>query len=413
MIKKFWNSISNVGVQPGANEKQVKRITLINQYTVIAFLIYFINGIVDIYSGYLREGLFLECSAIGFMLALYLNKKHHHRISIVFIFIYTGLTILYFGTIATIQAGDYLYYFPLILAISFVLDFEKDKAIMISLFCFLIGLISIHAYTYSADKDIELVRDAVRYRMFVTNLLISASTVGFFIYLSIKDNKMINRLYEQRLKDRETSEQVIKKALMEKEVLLAELHHRVKNNLAVIVGFFNLKLNTTENEEARNVLMESKNHVNAMALIHNRLYKTGNFSEINFNAYVSDLIGDIQKSYPSLAGSVSVQSHIQDIKLNLNTAVPCALILNELLTNCYKHAFKTIKLGLINIELLINKDNQLTLCVKDNGAGLQEGYDKSETLGMSIINGLSEQLNGKARFYNDNGACFVLVFNKE
>lgn len=413
MVKKFWNSVSAIGVESDANEKQVKRITLINQYTVIAFLIYFINGFVDIYSGYLREGLFLEGSAIAFMLALYLNKKHHHRVSIIFLFIYTGLTILYFGTLASVQAGDYLYYFPLILAISFVLDFEKDKAIMISLFCFSLCLILVHTYTYTINVDNNLVNDTVRYRMFAINLLISAATVGFFIYLTIKDNKMISLLYEQRLKDKETSELVIKKALLEKEVLLAELHHRVKNNLAVIVGFFNLKLNTTENEEARNVLMESKNHVNAMALIHNRLYKTGNFSEINFNAYVNDLIGDIQKSYPSLAGSVSVQSHIQDIKLNLNTAVPCALILNELLTNCYKHAFKTIKLGVINIELLINNDNQLTLCVKDNGAGLKEGYDKSETLGMSIINGLSEQLNGKARFYNDKGACFVLVFNKE
>ena len=221
---------------------------------------------------------------------------------------------------------------------------------------------------------------------------------------------MIGQLYEERLKEKEESAALIKKALAEKEILLAELHHRVKNNLAIIVGYFNLKLNNIQNEEARTLLLESKNHVNSMALIHNRLYKTGNFSEINFANYINDLLAEIQESYPSLADLVTVQSHIEDIKLNLNNAVPCALILNELLTNCYKHAFTHTQKGMIRIDLSKKENNELSLSVKDNGIGLKEDFDRHDSLGLSIIKGLSEQVNGSFRFYNDQGTCFTLVF---
>jgi two-component sensor histidine kinase len=346
------------------------------------------------------------------MLVLFLNKRHHHRVSIVIFFIYISLTIFYFGTLASVQAGDYLYYFPLVLAIAFVLDSEKDRPLMFTLFSLILILLLVHTYMYRSSAENNMVHESVRYRMFVINLMISCSAVGFFIYLTIKDNNMIRRLYEQRLKEKEESEAVIKKTLAEKEVLLAELHHRVKNNLAVIVGYFNLKLNHTENEDARTILLESKNHVNSMALIHNRLYKTGDFSEINFTTYLKDLLEEIQQSYPAMANSVVVKTQIEDVKLNLNTAVPCALILNELLNNCYKHAFKTSREGVIHIDLLLTTHDELTLSVKDNGIGLREDFDKHDSLGISVINGLSEQLNGQCRFFNDGGTCFTMVFRK-
>jgi len=192
--------------------------------------------------------------------------------------------------------------------------------------------------------------------------------------------------------------------------LLAELHHRVKNNLAVIVSFLNLKMNASINEEARTILMESRNHVNSIALIHNRLYRTDDLAEINFTGYLEDLLKEIQQSYPELAKTVRVMHTIDDIKLDLVRAVPCALILNELLTNCYKHAFKNRKKGNIQINFRVEYDGKMTLQVLDDGSGLSDDYDKQNSLGISIINGLSEQLNGECRFYNNNGTCFSLVF---
>ncbi|PBQ32274.1 hypothetical protein CNR22_10990 [Sphingobacteriaceae bacterium] len=412
MIKKLWASICKLGLTPELTPKEIKRFTLVNQYSAIAILIYLINGFSDFWYGYYLESSILLATA-AILITLIAFNLQHNRVIVVATFLHISLTIFYFGTLASIQAGDYLYYFPLVLAISFIFDAEKDRKIMIFLFCFTTVLLLIYAITYSSSAEISMSAGSVRYQMFVINLVVSSAAVGFFIYLTIQDNNLNSKLYEQRLKEKEENEALIKKTLAEKEILLAELHHRVKNNLAVIVGYFNLKLNGTENEEVHTILRESKNHVNSMGLIHNRLYKTGNFSEINFTNYLKDLLVEIQESYPSLVNSVMVKTHIEDVKLNLNTAVPCALILNEVLNNCYKHAFKDAKKGMINIDLVITKNDELMLTVKDNGSGLKEDFDKHDSLGVSVIQGLSEQLNGKSRFFNDGGACFTLVFNKE
>lgn len=411
MIKNLWSFISRLGIRSDHDLKQIKRYTLINQYLFIALIIYFINGLTDLFYGYIIDAIVLLFSTALFTGILF-SKRQHHPVSVTVMFIYIALTIFYFGTFASIQAGDYLYYFPLVLAIAFTFDFKQDRKIMVFLFCFITLLLLVYAFTYDSSADIHMESQSERYQMFMINLTISAATVGFFIYLTVEDNRINSQLFEQRLKEREESEAIIKKTLAEKEILLQELHHRVKNNLAVIVGYFNLKINSTNNEEAKAVLLESKNHVNSMALIHNRLYKTSNFSEMNFSTYLKDLLVEIQESYPTKLRSVKVETHIEDLKMNLSTAVPCALILNELLNNCYKHAFKADQQGLIQIDLRIGNDEEILLLVKDNGVGLKEDYDKHDSLGLSVITGLSEQLNGQCRFFNDGGACFTLSFKR-
>lgn len=411
MIKNFWTFISGLSIKPEYDLKQIKRYTLINQYMFIALLVYLINAFTDLFYGYMLDAAILFGSTLLFTI-LFISKKKHQSAFIALAFVYVSLTIFYFGTFSSIQAGDYLYYFPLVLAIPFTFDFKKDKKLMLFLFCFITVLLLVYAFTYDSSQEISMASSSERYQMFMINLTISAATVGFFIYLTVEDNRVNNQIFEQRLKEREESEALIKKTLAEKEILLQELHHRVKNNLAVIVGYFNLKLNSTTNEEARTILLESKNHVTSMALIHNRLYKTSNFSEMNFSTYLKDLLTEIQESYPSKLEFVKVEAHIEDIKLNLNTAVPCALILNELLNNCYKHAFKPGQQGIIQIDLGIRKNDEIILSVKDNGIGLKEDFDKHDSLGLSVIHGLSEQLNGKCHFFNKDGACFILEFRR-
>ncbi len=407
MIKQFWTSLSSIGIKPNGEEKHVKRITLINQYTFIAFLLYLINGVSDLLLGFTYEGIVLGISSLVIILCLYLNKLHHHRISVTILYIFIGLTIYYFGSLAGVQSGDYLYYFPLILSISFAFDARRDRLLIVILFLFTLALILLNAFSYTETPSYN----SNRYSMFVVNLMLSIATVGFFIYLTGKNNEMINDLYKQRLKEREESEITVKKALKEKEVLLAELHHRVKNNLAIMVGFFNMRLNTTHNEEARAVLLESKNRVNSMALIHNHLYRKEDFSEINFSTYINDLVEEIKNSYPSLAKMVTVQSDIAAVKLNLNMAIPCALILNELLTNCYKHAFKERDRGHIVIGFTPGKDEQeLKLSVSDNGIGLKDDFNSRDSMGITVIQALSQQLNGKHSYRTENGTHFELVF---
>lgn len=411
MIKTFWSYVSGLALKPEYDLKQIKRYTRINQYLFIAILIYTINGFTDLFYGYVTDSVIVFSSALLFVL-LFFFKKQHHNIVIMLLFVYISLTIFYFGTFAIIQAGDYLYYFPLVLAIGIVFDFKRDKKRMLFLFGFVTLLLLVYALTYNSSREINMEPQSERYRMFIMNLAISAATVGFFIYLTVEDNRASSEMLEQRLKEKEESEAVIRKTLAEKEILLQELHHRVKNNLAVIVSYFNLKLNSTENEDARIVLLESRNHVNSMALIHNRLYKTGNFLNIDFTDYLQDLLKEIRESFPAMLHSVNVSTYIQDVVVDLNTAIPCALILNELLNNCYKHGFNHTKQGVIRIDFYASSPAQLTLSVRDNGMGFKEDFDKYDSMGLSIIKGLSEQLNGRCRFFNDNGACFILEFDR-
>jgi len=410
MLMKLWRSIAEIGVRKDYSEKKIRRVRLINQYTVVTFLLYMLNGLSDLLLGFTRQGLVLEGSALIFIVALFLNKFHLHRATVIFLFLFVALSIFYFSIIAGLQCGDYLYYFPLILAISFAFDFSKDKWQMFVLFAFIIILVFINTLAYPEFAMAPKTSDP-NYRRFMVNLSLSTLTLGFFIYLTAKNNAKINELYEQRILQKEDNEARIKKTLAEKEILLAELHHRVKNNLAVMAGFFSLKLNSTDNHEAKEILLESRNRVNSMALIHNQLYRKDDFSEINFTAFITELVDEIKGSYPSISKSIKVQTNIGEINLNLNSAIPCALILNELLSNCYKHAFKNRNQGIIWIDFLPLPNGDLKLLVKDDGHGLAEDFKTRESMGLTVVESLSQQLNGTHSYVSDKGTCFEMLFN--
>jgi hypothetical protein len=170
-----------------------------------------------------------------FALPLYLNKMRLHKTTVVFLLVFISLTVFYFCTVAGVQSGDYLYYFPLIMAISFAFDFSKDKILL--MFIFILVLIIINTFAY-IEFPVMAEAGNTRYQMFVVNLFFSDITRGAFVLITAKNNDKVSHLCEQKIKQKEQSEVIIKKALLEKEVLLAELHHRVKNYSAVMVGFF-------------------------------------------------------------------------------------------------------------------------------------------------------------------------------
>ncbi len=409
MFRKYWSRVSRIGIREGYDDSLTKRITLTNQFSVIALTIFFFSGLNnlslgDTFSGVLLEGFVLVC-----LFGLYMNSRHHHDFAIIFLFMTINLALFYFNSYSGILSGTYLYYFPLILAIAFVFNIRTDqKVIFLNLF-FIILLILVNLLTRYELFTSSFITDEKRYQMFIFNLLFSCLAVGFFIYLTIKNGLKESELYSQRIAEHEQAEKKIKEALAEKEVLLSELHHRVKNNLAIISGLFSLKIGNDPPSEARNVLVESRNRVISMSLIHNRLYKNNNFTDVNFEQYIAELISEINASYPSISGSVKVTTDIGDVVLNINIAVPCGLILNELLTNCYKHAFTGKGQGTIHVSFKQERETY-TLSVSDNGIGLASGYQEKESLGLSVIEALSEQLNGSFDYSSATGTTFVLKF---
>jgi two-component sensor histidine kinase len=223
------------------------------------------------------------------------------------------------------------------------------------------------------------------------------------------------RLYEQarqEVLERQRAQERIKTSLEEKEVLLKEIHHRVKNNLQVISSLLYLQSKSIEDERTVEILKESQNRVRSMALIHQRLYQSRDLSKIDFAEYVRSLAAHLFRSYGVDSGLIRLNIDITRVFLGIDTAVPCGLILNELISNSLKYAFPQGRSGEISVEFRQGSLGQCTLMVRDNGVGLAEELDlqNAESLGLQLVNSLVDQLEGTIELDRDGGTAFRIVF---
>ncbi len=214
--------------------------------------------------------------------------------------------------------------------------------------------------------------------------------------------------------ERKESERVIKESLEEKEILLSEIHHRVKNNLAVISGLLQMQRWETENEAAQNALQDSQLRVKSIALVHEKLYQSENLSSIEFDQYVEELVQGINKTFADSQTEITFNIEVEPLQFSVNKAIPCSLLLNELVVNVHKHAFNNLTKGEVSIKLW-KENSHVRLLVKDDGKGLDSGENgkPKKSLGMSLIRTLVGQLQGEIEIYNDGGATFDITFELE
>jgi len=236
--------------------------------------------------------------------------------------------------------------------------------------------------------------------------------LGFLIWNWSLHYKVTNRTLrlQEELAERERTESRLTASLKEKELLLKEVHHRVKNNLQVISSLLSLQSDQVESEEAKQLFLESQGRVKSMSLVYERIYKAKDFAEIDFEEYIHDTASQIISSF-GLSMAISFNITVENVVLNLDKAMPCALLINELVTNAVKHAFHDQKKGVIAISM--KQENKLILLeIRDNGKGLPEGYNVNdhETLGMVLVQQLTTQMKGKLSVYNENGAIFQIRF---
>ena len=200
--------------------------------------------------------------------------------------------------------------------------------------------------------------------------------------------------------------------LHEKELLLKEVHHRVKNNLQVISSLLNLQSDYIKDPESLQVFAESRNRVRSMALIHEKLYQSHDLARIDFADYLRSLTRNLQSSFSKKSASVQIGVEVEDLMLGVDSAVPCGLIVNELVTNCFKYAFPGDRSGKIQITMTRGSSEGLKLSVSDNGVGFPKDVDFKNTnsLGMQIINTLAEQLDGTIHMSNGVGTKFEICF---
>lgn len=215
------------------------------------------------------------------------------------------------------------------------------------------------------------------------------------------------------LTERKEAEKQIKKSLEEKEILLREVHHRVKNNMQIISSLLNLQTKNVDNNKIVNLLKESQNRVKTMAIIHEKLYQSKDFTKIDVADYIQSLVSAIFFSYAVKGSQITSILDIDDIKFNMETAVPCGLIISEIVSNSLKYAFPDGINGKLKVSMKKYGD-KFELIVCDNGIGLPKDLDfkNTESLGLQLVNSLVDQIDGEIKLNKSHGTEFKIIFKE-
>lgn len=215
----------------------------------------------------------------------------------------------------------------------------------------------------------------------------------------------------QEITERKLSEQRMRASLEEKEVLLREIHHRVKNNLQVVASLLSLQAMQAESAETVEALQESGRRIQLMAQIHNRLYRSSNLANVQFDLFLCALVEDIVSSYGLDSRRVRLDTNLRPITLHIDEAIACSQIVSELVSNCVKHAFPGGRKGKIGIRLS-EDDGRIVIWIEDDGVGMPEGtaWRESNTLGLQVVDALTRQLDGTIDLFRENGTRYRITF---
>jgi PAS domain S-box-containing protein len=268
---------------------------------------------------------------------------------------------------------------------------------------------------YSENKKKEgvvlLARDLTEIKKLIEDLEESKNKLEDKVKERTKELVIINKELEKKINERKKIDERIRTSLKEKEALLREIHHRVKNNLQIITSLLDLQSGHLNEKSSLDAIKESQNRIKSMSLIHERLYQSKNLSKIDFEKYIKDLTINLLYLYKGNPDDISLKINVKNVFMSVGKAIPCGLIINELVSNSLKHAFPDGKQGEILIDLNL-EDNNYSLVVKDNGIGLPDKYNLQNinTLGLQLTDMLTQQLKGHLQINRNHGTSFKITF---
>ena len=219
--------------------------------------------------------------------------------------------------------------------------------------------------------------------------------------------------YAIEITDRKKTELALAKSLEEKKILLKEVHHRVKNNLTIISSLLSMHTDSIESEKDINIFLSCQNRIASMSKMHEQLYQAEDLRNISMRDYIYSIVQTVHATYQRDGTNIEMNVDIDDIHLDMDSSVPVGLIVNELVSNSFKHAFKTQQTGIIEIALKQQEDGAMSLFVRDNGRGIADetSLKKSPSLGFSLIQALADQLSGSIEISGKNGLQVSLTFS--
>lgn len=405
----MFSRILNIGVTDQLDFYQRREIRILNLFAIIVFTGLVAGATNVIFLGDAYPAMIEVLVALITLMIPFLNSQKQYNSAAYLYVIYINLTLLFINQYYDVSTATYLYYFPIIFCTALL--HNPNKPISRTIIFFGIVCLSFacsRVFTIDLIKNVSLTQEQ-NYILFNYNIYFCATITIILVYMVIS---LINKQYkeqEELIKKIKKDQEIIESSLKEKEVLLAEVQHRVKNNLSVIIGLFNLQRDNSSNEETKQAITEAKNRVLSIAMVHERLYKKENLSRISLKYYISELAREIIRGHP-LYDKLAIEEQLEEIDADITKAVPVGLIVNEAITNALKHAFKNIQNPTIKIVLTYHFG---VICVKisDNGPGMPENKQHNDkALGLTLIESLAEQLDGNIHYSNNGGATIKLTF---
>lgn len=410
------------------NKGRATIIKTIRQFSLTIFLFSGVSAVFYLMLKMYQPAIIVTVIGLLFLLIYYFNQKNQHAIARIIAIIATNLGVLLFSVYLGFNTGFYLYLFasPQLIYLMFKLRQKKlvYTCIGINLFTFLI-IFLIDNYKYIKPQELTPNIISLIYSLnFGLSLILSFILVAIFA----KNNKIYIDLLKEANEELGIQQEVLKieikeknqvnielqKSIKEKDVLLAEVHHRVKNNLAVVSGLLDLQNVFVKEKVISDILKDSKNRIKSIALLHEKLYVHKDLDKIDIKEYINELIYFIKLSYQQKSINIQIEADIESIQLSMETALPFSLLVNELITNSYKHAFFGKEEGKINIDFK-TEGEFLMFKYKDDGLGFD--FDeklKKDSIGTNLINAFASQLNGE--FINNtklgSGCEMILRFNE-
>ncbi len=359
-----------------------------------------------------------------FLACVYLNKKNKPNFSKALVIFTTNFAVTYFSLLLGFDSGVHLFLFSAPLITYLLFDFTKKTNIVITMTVYALNFSAIYIINKLNLVEHAQLQNNIHQLLYFMNFSFSITLCFFLIIYFANNNSLyINLLREANItletqqiqmqnkiiENTETNKK-LSETLKEKETLLSEIHHRVKNNLAVISGLIELQNIHVTDELASRILKESHNRIKSIALLHEKFYESKHIDSIEIRSYVNELIHLIKLSFTN--NNIKIHTQIDNIELSMTEALPFSLLLNELITNSYKHAFKQKKEG--NIYITFTKtNNEYVLNYKDDGFGFDaKASFKEKSLGMNLIEAFSKQLKAKAIWTSEieKGVDFNLNF---
>jgi two-component sensor histidine kinase len=344
-----------------------------------------------------------------FSISLVCNKNRYYKLGKFLTLISTNYSVFALSFTYGHDSGFYLYYFTSPLIIYSFFHFYQFRQTILGLILYLSSYGIIEFANYKNIQPIIKVSPEILSSLYYLNVMMA---FAFLIVLTSSFSKFQNDIAKEvqaKNTELETNQIELEKLLSEKNTLLSETHHRVKNNLAVISGLFDLQLMYDKDPRLKELLTNSKNRIKSMSLIHESLYHQSNVSKIDLRTYIEDLVNEIAKTQSSSV-PIQLQFDLDEVYLDLSQSIPCGLIINEVVSNCFKHAFENSDNPVIKISLKL--EHGIKLVIKDNGSGIDLANSEDiNSLGMTLIDAFTRQLEGDFSYRIEKGTEFSLNFD--